>query len=148
VNFTKLVKDIILDEQFIANEKSIKIMMNAADNITILADQNLLTSAISNVLSNAVKYSPRQSTIEVNLSTSKSEVDLTITDNGDGVPEQALAQLFTPFYRVNLARDRNTGGTGLGLAIAKQAIIAHQGKIFAKNDSTKGLSVTIQIPYL
>ena len=62
------------------------------------------------------------------------------------VPSQSLTELFTPFYRVNLARDRNTGGTGLGLAIAKQAIIAHQGNIFAKNNETKGLSVTIQLP--
>lgn len=153
VNLTSLVQSIINDEQFIADEKFIKIKMNltsniSTDNIIIRADQTLLVSAITNVLSNAVKYSPEQSIISVTLSTNKHEVSLTISDCGNGVPEQALAQLFTPFYRVNLARDRNTGGTGLGLAIAKQAIIAHQGKIFAKNNSSNGLSVTIQIPYL
>lgn len=64
------------------------------------------------------------------------------------MPEDTLNQLFSPFYRVNLARDRGTGGTGLGLAIAKQAIIAHRGEIFAKNNPDKGLSVIISIPLL
>ncbi len=148
VNLTALIQSIINDEQFVADKKSINIEVNSPNDIIILADQTLLTSAISNVLSNAVKYSPEQSTISVMLSTDKQNVTLSISDCGDGVPEQALTQLFTPFYRVNLARDRNTGGTGLGLAIAKQAIIAHQGEIFAKNNASKGLSVIIQIPYL
>jgi len=148
INLKGLVQNIINDEQFVADEKSIKIEMKHADDICIFADQKLLASAISNVLTNAVKYSPEKSIIHVDLTKTKSEVSLIICDSGNGVPEQALSQLFTPFYRVNLARDRQTGGTGLGLAIAKQAILAHQGKIFAKNNPAKGLSVIIQIPYL
>lgn len=148
VNLNALIQNIINDEQFVADKKNIKIEVNATDDIILVADQTLLASAISNVLSNAVKYSPEQSAIDVSLSTDKQKVTLTISDCGDGVPEEALAQLFTPFYRVNLARDRNTGGTGLGLAIAKQAINAHQGEIFAKNNPNKGLSVIIQLPYL
>ena len=148
VYITSLVQDVINDEQFVADKKSIHIELDCTENISMLADQTLLVSAISNVLSNAVKYSPEQSTITVTISKNKHDICLTISDQGDGVPEQALAQLFKPFYRVNLARDRHTGGTGLGLAIAKQAIVAHRGKIFAKNNPTKGLSVTIQIPYL
>jgi len=148
VNLSAIVQNIILDEQFVADKKSIKIEVDSPSDIIILADQTLLTSAISNVLSNAVKYSPEQSAIKVKLSTDKQSVTLIISDCGNGVPEQTLTELFTPFYRVNLARDRNTGGTGLGLAIAKQAIIAHQGTIFAKNNATKGLSVIIKIPYL
>lgn len=148
VNINALVQDIINDEQFVANKKSITIELSKAKTINILADQALLASAISNVLSNAVKYSPEQSTISVILSSDKEAVSLVISDQGDGVPEQSLSKLFSPFYRVTLARDRDTGGTGLGLAIAKQAIDAHQGKIFAKNNAVKGLSVTIQLPYL
>lgn len=148
VNMSALIKNIVNDEQFVADKKSINIAVNTPENIIIQADQTLLTSAISNVLSNAVKYSPESSMIEVTLTTNKQHVTLVISDSGDGVPEEALAQLFTPFYRVNLARDRHTGGTGLGLAIAKQAITAHQGEIFAKNNAIKGLSVIIHIPYL
>ncbi len=148
VNLTTLVQAIINDEQFVANEKTIAINMHTTGNISLLADQTLLISAISNVLNNAVKYSPLESVIEVSLTKNAHGIELIISDNGEGVPEQALIQLFSPFYRVNLARDRNTGGTGLGLAIAKQAVIAHQGKIFATNKATTGLSVTIQLPFL
>jgi two-component system sensor histidine kinase CpxA len=148
INLNTLVQNIINDEQFLADEKSISINMNATDNISMLGDLNLMASAITNVLANAVKYSPEQSTIDVKVSLNKQRLSIVISDSGNGVPEETLAQIFTPFYRVNLARDRHTGGTGLGLAIAKQAILAHQGKIFAKNNSTKGLSVIIEIPYV
>ena len=148
VNLTALIRNIINDEQFMADEKLIKIHTNSTEEISMLADQVLLASAISNILNNAIKYSPEQSTIDVSLSSDQNEVTLVISDSGNGVPEQALIHLFTPFYRVNLARDRNTGGTGLGLAIAKQAIAVHQGNISAKNNPVKGLSVTIKIPSL
>lgn len=148
LDFTSLVQNIINDEQIVADEKSISIQMNATETLTFRGDQNLLVSAITNVLTNAVKYSPEQSIIDVELTTNNKTISLIISDSGNGVPEEALEQLFTPFYRVNLARDRNTGGTGLGLAIAKQAIMAHQGKIFAKNNSVQGLSVIIHLPIL
>jgi len=146
LNFTALLQNIIHEEQFVANDKSITIVLDSTVTIDLLADRNLLHSAINNVLTNAVKYSPEHSTVNVAISVNAQYVNLVICDNGIGVPPQSLTELFTPFYRVNLARDRNTGGTGLGLAIAKQAIIAHQGNIFAKNNATKGLSVTIQLP--
>jgi len=146
LDFTALLQNIIREEQFIANDKSIIITLDPTIAVELPGDPNLLFSAISNVLTNAVKYSPEHSTVNVALSVNEKTVSLIICDNGIGVPPQSLTELFTPFYRVNLARDRNTGGTGLGLAIAKQAIIAHQGNIFAKNNETKGLSVTIQLP--
>lgn len=146
LNFTTLVQNIIHEEQFIANEKSIKIILDSTIVVELPGDHNLLFSAISNVITNAVKYSPECSTVNVTLSINEDLVSLVICDNGIGVPPKSLTELFTPFYRVNLARDRKTGGTGLGLAIAKQAIIAHQGNIFAKNNKVKGLSVTIQLP--
>lgn len=146
LNFTALVQKIINEEQFVANEKSITIILNSTVTIEFLGDHNLLFSAISNVVTNAVKYSPEHSTVKLDLSVNDQFACLVVSDNGIGVPPQSLTELFTPFYRVNLARDRKTGGTGLGLAIAKQAINAHQGNIFAKNNEIKGLSVTIQLP--
>ena len=146
LNFTALIQKIINEEQFVANDKSISITLDSAVTVEFLGDHNLLFSAISNVVTNAVKYSPEHSTVKVDLSVNEQFISLVVSDNGIGVPPQSLTELFTPFYRVNLARDRKTGGTGLGLAIAKQAINAHQGNIFAKNNEIKGLSVTIQLP--
>jgi two-component system sensor histidine kinase CpxA len=146
LNFTALVQKIINEEQFVADEKSISIELNSTEIIELMGDQNLLFSAISNVVTNAVKYSPKNSIVNLALSIENGIVNLVISDNGIGVPSESLPELFTPFYRVNIARDRKTGGTGLGLAIAKQAITYHQGNIFAKNNENQGLSVTIQIP--
>lgn len=146
LSFTALIEKIIHEEQFVANDTEIKITLNSDKSIELSGDYNLLFSAISNVITNAVKYSPPKSIVDVRLSIDEEFATLVICDNGIGVPTESLSELFTPFYRVNLARDRKTGGTGLGLAIAKQAIIAHQGNIFAKNNKVKGLSVTIQLP--
>ena len=73
-------------------------------------------------------------------------INIVISDNGTGVPEGTIEKLFQPFYRVDEARDRNSGGTGLGLAIAQQAVLAHNGQIKAKNKEDGGLSVTITLP--
>ena len=160
LDFDLLITNIVADEQFVADKKRITINVIDSTRVAIAADNILLASAISNILSNAVKYSPDNSTIEVSLTTDKQQLMLLIEDQGAGVPEQALNQLFQPFYRVSEARDRQTGGTGLGLAIAKQAIIAHKGQICAKNiyaDNTAdaedtatrhivGLLVSIKLP--
>jgi len=155
-NFTQLLKTIIDDAQFIADEKQITINLvtnaknaiheNKVPSFIITADSQLLASAISNIVNNAVKYSDEKSAITLELTAQAEQLHLNIIDNGQGVPEQAIAQLFEPFYRVHKARDRKTGGTGLGLAIAKQAIIAHHGEVFAKNNPNKGLTVSIKLP--
>ncbi|QBG36652.1 ATP-binding protein [Litorilituus sediminis] len=150
-NLVALINNIIADEQFIANQKRIKLRLHAPKNINISADSGLLSSAISNLLSNAIKYSDEDSTIDIKLVANKDTVLISVSDSGCGVPQESIEQLFNAFYRVNEARDRNTGGIGLGLAIAKQAIIAHQGKIYAKNNldpqsNVTGLTVTIELP--
>jgi two-component system sensor histidine kinase CpxA len=76
----------------------------------------------------------------------QNSISIIISDNGTGVPQSTIEKLFQPFYRVDEARDRNSGGTGLGLAIAQQAVLAHNGKISAKNKDSGGLSVKITLP--
>ena len=146
VNLSGLLDILIQDAQFLADENAITIKTDATKTSVIRGDSQLIASAISNILNNAVKYSPAASTIEVALTKSHNQLNLSVADAGTGVPEQALKELFEPFYRVTEARERQTGGTGLGLAIAKQAVLAHQGKIAAYNNESGGLTVTIQLP--
>jgi two-component system sensor histidine kinase CpxA len=94
-------------------------------------DSRLLSRAFENVLRNAIKYGPTQSTIRVELVLNTQYCDIRIIDAGLGVPEQALGAIFTPFYRVSDSRNQQTGGTGLGLAIAAQAIRQQGGQIEA-----------------
>ena len=110
------------------------------------ADPNLLSSALNNILINAVKYSHENDELIVRLTKTNTLFVIEIIDTGVGVPDDDLPKLFEPFYRVAQARDRATGGTGLGMAIAKQAVIAHNGNISAKNNANNGLTVTIELP--
>jgi len=144
-----LLADICQDCQYLADEKHMLITMKDFSRAKLLANQKLLNSALSNVIINAIKYSPEKSEVMISMVQSiqpQESVSIIIADSGTGVPPDALEQLFQPFYRVDEARDRKSGGTGLGLAIAKQAVLAHNGDITAKNNNNGGLTVTITLP--
>ena len=145
VNINKLVEYVIDDCQYLANSKDISISFEGNINKILFADSKLLASAISNIINNAVKYSPSNDVVFVSLIQDNNLITLSITDNGPGVPDETLGKLFKPFYRVADGRERNSGGTGLGLAIAQQAIVLHGGKIVAENISG-GFKVTITVP--
>ncbi len=146
-NLTKIVEQIVADADFEAqaNGKSVEILQK--DAVRIFGNENLLRSAIENVLRNAVKYSKDETKVEISLKNGGKNAEITVRDYGAGVPENEIANLFRPFYRVHTARDRKTGGIGLGLAIAERAVNAHQGTIAAKN-MNDGLAVQINLPIL
>ncbi len=147
VNLTKLFGQIVADADFEAqaNGKSVKILQK--DAVKVFGNENLLRSAIENVLRNAVKYSKDEPEVEVSLKKEDRNAVVIVRDYGSGVPEEELEKLFRPFYRVHTARDRKTGGIGLGLAIAERAVNAHNGTIAAKN-TKNGLQVQINLPTL
>jgi len=150
VSLDALLADICQDCQYLADEKQMLITMSNFFTLNLSADENLLSSALSNVIINAIKYSPDSSEVIISMHrlihNHQDCINIVISDNGSGVPQNTIEKLFQPFYRVDNARDRNSGGTGLGLAIAQQAILAHNGEISAKNNDKCGLSVTITLP--
>ena len=146
ININTLLEMIVDDCQFVADQKNITINYDHRQEMLLNADAKLLESAISNIVNNAVKYAPKNSKINVDLKKDNYTIYLSISDEGDGVPEETLSQLFKAFYRVADARDRKSGGTGLGLAIAHQAIELHNGKIYAKNNEDRGLTVYMELP--
>ncbi|MBA6391050.1 HAMP domain-containing protein [Colwellia sp. BRX10-3] len=146
VDLKQLLTLCIEDAQYIANEKSITIAFEYPETALLQADANLLSSAINNILINAIKYSHKNQQVKVYLIKTNSHFVINIMDTGSGVPANDLPKLFEAFYRVAQSRERTTGGTGLGMAIAKQAIVAHNGNISAQNNSENGLTVTIELP--
>jgi len=110
-----------------------------------LGDRELLRRAFENVLRNAIRYSPQGATIDVTLNQTTKEAAIAVRDYGGGVPAEALSQIFEPFFRVDGARDTETGGIGLGLSIARRAVHLYHGAIAAQNASP-GLQVCITIP--
>jgi signal transduction histidine kinase len=100
---------------------------------------------VENVLRNAIRYAPENSSIDVSLTEDSHSAIIAVRDHGPGVPENALTHIFDPFFRVEEARDAMGGGSGLGLSIAKRALQLHHGSISAENASP-GLRVLITIP--
>lgn len=108
-------------------------------------DRELLTRAVENILSNAMRYAPEGSSIDLHLEAANGAAVLSVRDYGPGVPAEMLSKIFQPFFRVDDSRDHHTGGVGLGLAIANRAILAHHGRIVAEN-AHPGLRVRIELP--
>ena len=112
----------------------------------LTADRERIEQVIINVLSNAIKYTPDGGKIELSARQLDGGVEMTVSDNGIGIPDEDIPHLFERFYRVEKSRTSETGGTGLGLAIAKEITEAHGGRITVKSKLGEGTSVTVFLP--
>ena len=110
----------------------------------IHCDPYRINQVFSNIISNAIKYSPHGSEIVVNVEEYPRYYQVNITDSGTGMPKEDLPRIFERFYRVDKARSRAMGGTGLGLAIAKEIMDAHGGQILAISDMGKGTTMIVR----
>ena len=150
VDLSELVSSVVIDADFEAQERGSRVDIVQAVNLTVPGDSNLLRSAIENVLRNAVRFTQSGTTVEVALRTNRmanaDEAIISIRDHGPGVPEQELAKIFRPFYRVADARSRDSGGVGLGLAITERVVKLHGGRIQAMNEPNGGLRVDMIFP--
>lgn len=134
IELHKLLAVIVEDADFEAQVKSRHVQLLIEHPCLISADENLIRSLFENIVRNAVNYTPDGSTVSVTLSRNASgHCEVSIQDRGPGVPEHLIGDIFTPFYRVNDARDRASGGHGLGLAIAARIVQLHNGRISARN---------------
>lgn len=113
----------------------------------ITADRQRIEQVVINIMSNAIKYTPEGGHIDIRMTKSRTDrVQLRVTDNGVGIPEEDMAHLFERFYRVEKSRTQDAGGTGLGLAIAKEITEAHGGRISVESQPGVGTSVLLELP--
>lgn len=117
------------------------------NSIWVEIDTDKMTQVIDNIINNAIKYSPDGGKITASMKTTDTQMILSISDEGLGIPKKDLPKIFDRFYRVDKARSRAQGGSGLGLAIAKEIIKQHNGFIWAKSEYGKGSTFTIVLPY-
>ena len=115
--------------------------------VWIEIDTDKMTQVIDNILNNAIKYSPDGGKVTVTMQTTDTQLILSISDQGLGIPKKDLPLIFDRFYRVDKARSRAQGGTGLGLAIAKVIVKQHKGFIWANSEEGEGSTFTIVLPY-
>lgn len=136
-----------LAQQVVAREaaNSEQVSVQVAGDLQVMAEPDLLTRALANLIRNALRYGGN-GPVTVAAKSEPEAVVITITDSGPGVPPEALQQIFDPFYRVEASRSRDTGGVGLGLAIVKTCVEACRGTVIAKNRQPAGLEVQIRLP--
>ncbi len=150
IDLGRLIQDVSEDADFEAQSHNRSVRVVRSERCIINGNEQLLRSAIENVVRNAVRYTAEGSEVEISIrrrgDNGKEEAVIGVLDQGAGVPQAALPSIFLPFYRVADARDRNSGGTGLGLAISQRAVQLHGGSITATNSAVGGLLVEIALP--
>jgi signal transduction histidine kinase len=131
-----------------AQEKNVTIQLNnQLDEALVATHGNMLLGVFENILRNALLYTPADSTITIDLEALNhgEQFRVLIRDQGPGVPAAALDDIFQPFFRTDQARARESGGYGLGLAIAQRSVSLHNGRIWAANHTSGGLSIGVQL---
>ena len=113
---------------------------------TVYGDETQLTSMFTNLVDNAVKYTPPGGRVEVTGGCEDSEIVIRVSDTGIGIPEGKLPRIFERFYRVDKARSKETGGTGLGLSIVKHIAENHGGRVTVESTLGEGSTFTVYLP--
>ncbi len=136
-----------VDRNRVAAE-SHRISLVASGNVRakVFGDQQLLVTAVHNLIANAIQYSPDGSRIGVGVRADNGVVEISVTDQGVGIPEDERDRVFERFFRVDAARSRNTGGSGLGLAIVKHVVQNHGGDVRVWSQLGHGSTFTIRLP--
>lgn len=150
VSLRELVENVAHDAEYETQGRGCLVSAEPTDEYPVEANPDLLRSAIENVVRNAVRYTAQGTTVEIRLERrigdQGEDIVVRVLDSGPGVPDEALEQIFQPFYRIDDARNRQTGGAGLGLSIAERAVRLHGGRVRASNRPEGGLEVEIRIP--
>ncbi len=129
-----------------ANARNIEVVHDGTHGLTLLGNREQVAVAVSNLVANAVTYSPDGSTVVVSAAGHETTVDITVTDRGIGIPAGELDRIFERFYRVDPARHRSTGGTGLGLSIVKHVAASHGGEVRVWSVPGQGSTFTLTLP--
>jgi two-component system, OmpR family, sensor histidine kinase CpxA len=144
---TKLVNvdlNLLINEVLNKEAPDCEVNSNIPAGLAVLGDQHLLDRSVSNVIRNSIRYGGTKGPIAIEAEQKENEVIVQISDNGPGVPEDAIRHLGEPFYRTEFSRSRISGGIGLGLAIVKSCIEACQGTVQFRNRDTGGLIVELR----
>jgi two-component system sensor histidine kinase SenX3 len=146
VDIGHVVSSAVDQNRVVARSRGIELATGRHVDAVVHGDEKLLTTAVHNLVANAVQYSPDRSRVGIGVRRHDGIVEITVTDQGAGIPAEDLDRVFERFYRVDQARSRATGGTGLGLAIVKHAVQNHGGEVRVWSVPGKGSTFTILLP--
>lgn len=146
VDVDTVLQEAISRYRVVAEKARIAINVDDATGFRVLGDEGLLVTAIGNLISNAIAYSPEGSTVSISRRREDGMVEIAVTDRGIGIAAADQERVFERFFRVDKARSRATGGTGLGLAIVKHVAANHNGSIRLWSRRGTGSTFTLSIP--
>jgi len=147
INIVEFIKETLISYEINASMKSIKLMMkNQLKPIYTIVDPHSLKQIMINLLDNALNYSPMDGEIIVQVDIHLGRVRILVIDNGPGIPEEEILNIWDRFYRVDKARSRATGGTGLGLSIVKELVFKNHGSVSVNSSDGKGSTFIIELP--
>jgi two-component system sensor histidine kinase SenX3 len=146
VEVDEVVHEALARCRLAAESANIQITANPPSGLRLKGDATLLVTALSNLLDNAVSYSPAGSAVSVGRGLVNGMVEITVTDHGLGIAPEYQEQVFERFFRVDQARSRSSGGTGLGLAIVKHVAVNHGGDVQLWSKPGTGSTFTLRIP--
>lgn len=145
-----LVREVAADADFEAQGRNSSVVVEECDACETKGTPPLIRSAVENVVRNAVRYTPEGTSVKISLRCRREngggEAVITVKDEGAGVPEESLQDIFRPFYRLDGSRTRETGGTGLGLTITERAVRLHGGTVKAENVPGGGFRIELRLP--
>lgn len=141
------IVDRVIDENLTdANANGITLVHDGQRDLVLLGNREQVALAVGNLVANAIAYSPEGSTVVVSAKAGENTVDLSVTDQGIGIPADEIDRIFERFYRVDPARHRSTGGTGLGLSIVKHVAASHGGDVHVWSVEGQGSTFTLTLP--
>ena len=146
VDINKVVAEAVDRSQLPAESKNIKIVVGGRTDAMVYGDQDLLVTALRNLIDNAIRYSPENTRVGVGVRARDGLVAVSVTDQGEGLSAEDQERVFERFYRVDSARSRHTGGTGLGLSIVKHVMANHGGEVTLWSQPGQGSTFTIRLP--
>lgn len=146
VSVDAVVGDAVDRTHLAAEDKQIELVVGGEKGLTVLGDEAQLVTALRNLIDNAVIYSPPHTRVAVAVRSAGDVVEVSVTDQGIGIPERDLQRIFERFYRVDPARSRATGGTGLGLSIVKHICANHGGEVVVWSVEGSGSTFTLRLP--
>lgn len=146
LDVSSLVEEVIDVLSVLAQEKNVQLQAECLPVPPLPGDASQLKQALINLLDNALRHTPSGGRICVRVNSQHESIAISVEDTGPGISAQHLPHLFERFYRVDQARDRQSGGTGLGLAIVKEIVEAHGGEVQAQSQVGKGTTLTITLP--
>ena len=146
MSINQLLEDILKRLRPIADKRNIDLILDSFRPVEADVDELKFTSAISNLVENAIKYNVDDGWVRVSLDADHKFFYVTVADSGMGIPEDSLSRIFERFYRVDKSHSREIGGTGLGLAITKNAVQLHRGSIKVESTFGEGTRFLVKIP--